>query len=126
MAKWTLIKKAEQDWKVVEKDSKYQIEGPDGSYKDEEGKIYEFDTKEKALEEIEYLKAEHKYEDKDNDKKEANLKKKADIETIAYKKKLIELMDKLIIDPRMVADACLDYMSDEDIKNMAIKEGLEI
>ena len=115
MNKWTMIKKSTEDWKVIEKDNKYQIEGPKGLYKDENGKIYEFDTREKALEEVEYLKAEHKY-----DKKEAKLKKKAEQSASS---KLIDLMDEGVLNPRTVVNSCLRYMSEDEIEDMAIREG---
>lgn len=37
----------------------YYIWGPDGEYCDADGNPYHFNTREDALEEIEYLKAEH-------------------------------------------------------------------
>jgi len=57
------IKKA--SWEVKkDKDNKYHILTPDGKYKNSKGEIYKFDTEKDALEEMEYLKAEHKYENK--------------------------------------------------------------
>lgn len=40
------------------------IKGPEHAYKDEEGKDYHFDSKEKAEKEEGFLEAEHKYDDK--------------------------------------------------------------
>lgn len=37
----------------------YYIYGPDGEYCDADGNPYHFKTREDALEEVEYLKAEH-------------------------------------------------------------------
>lgn len=42
----------------------YYIWGPDGEYCDADGEPYRFDTREKALEELEYLRAEHKGNEK--------------------------------------------------------------
>lgn len=57
------VKKA--SWEVKkDKDNKYHILTPDGKYKNSKGEIYKFDTEKDALEEMEYLKAEHKYENK--------------------------------------------------------------
>lgn len=117
MIKWKIKKAAKEDWKVIEKNNKYQIEGPKGIYQDEEGKIYKFDTREEALEEVEYLKAEHKYE---NNKKEAKFKKK---EEEFASSKLIDLMNKGILNPRTVVDSCLKYMSEDEIEDMAKREG---
>lgn len=63
-AKWNVEKINENDW---------IIKSPDGTYKNQNGKDYHFKTKEDALEELDYLRAEHKF-----DKKESkNMKKKA-------------------------------------------------
>ena len=48
---WSVEKINENDW---------TIKSPDGMYKDENGKEYHFKTKEDALEELDYLRAEHK------------------------------------------------------------------
>lgn len=42
----------------------YYIWGPDGEYCDANGEPYRFNTREEALEELEYLRAEHKEEHK--------------------------------------------------------------
>ena len=54
------------EWEVLRRhhDTKngedyYYIYGPDGEYCDADGNPYRFNTREDALEEIEYLKAEH-------------------------------------------------------------------
>ena len=38
--------------------------------------------------------------------------------------RLFELMDEGVIDPRAVAEACLTYMSESDVADMAHTEGL--
>lgn len=38
--------------------------------------------------------------------------------------RLFELMDEGAIDPRTVAEACLTYMSESDVADMAHTEGL--
>lgn len=53
---WNVEKINENDW---------TIKSPDGMYKDENGKEYHFKTKEDALEELDYLRAEHKFDKKD-------------------------------------------------------------
>lgn len=60
-------------WEVKkdEKTGKYYLESANGKYKDEEGHTYMFNSREDALEEIDFLDAEHKY------KKEMKNKKKA-------------------------------------------------
>lgn len=52
---WSVEKINENDW---------TIKSPDGMYKDENGKEYHFKTKEDALEELDYLRAEHKFDKK--------------------------------------------------------------
>lgn len=54
-SKWSVEKINENDW---------TIKSPDGMYKDENGKEYHFKTKEDALEELDYLRAEHKFDKK--------------------------------------------------------------
>lgn len=49
----------------------YYIYGPDGEYCDADGNPYHFDTREDALEELEYLKAEHKGDEKAKEVKSA-------------------------------------------------------
>lgn len=55
---WNVEKINENDW---------TIKSPDGMYKDENGKEYHFKTKEDALEELDYLRAEHKFDKKSAD-----------------------------------------------------------
>lgn len=54
---WKVEKISETDW---------VIKSPDGMYKNENGKEYHFKTKEDALEELDYLRAEHKFDKKSN------------------------------------------------------------
>ena len=68
-----LVKASE--WKVERRhhdtengEDYYYIWGPEGEYCDADGEPYRFDSREDALEEVEYLKAEHKF-----DKKSRNL-----------------------------------------------------
>ena len=63
--------KASEDWEVLRRhhdtengEDYYYIWGPDGEYCDADGNPYHFDTREDALEEVEYLKAEHKFDKK--------------------------------------------------------------
>lgn len=126
MIKWKIKKTAKEDWTILRRkaddteDGKeyYYISGPKGIYQDDDGNTYKFDTREEALEEVEYLKAEHKYED--NNKKEAKFKKKEE-QSASFK--LIDLMDKGILNPRTVVDSCLKYMSEDEIEDMAKREG---
>jgi len=64
------IKLIKASWnleKVDEKDkSYYVIKGPEGIYKDEEGREYHFDTEKEAQTELDYLRAEHKYKKASN------------------------------------------------------------
>ena len=55
---WSVEKINENDW---------TIKSPDGMYKDENGKEYHFKTKEDALEELDYLRAEHKFDKKSSE-----------------------------------------------------------
>ena len=58
------------DWKVEKiSETDWVIKSPDGTYKNSNGKDYHFKTKEDALEELDYLRAEHKF-----DKKSKNVK----------------------------------------------------
>lgn len=53
------------DWKVEKiNENDWTIKSPDGMYKNENGKEYHFKTKEDALEELDYLRAEHKFDKK--------------------------------------------------------------
>lgn len=53
------------DWKVEKiSETDWVIKSPDGIYKDSDGKDYHFKTKEDALEELDYLRAEHKFDKK--------------------------------------------------------------
>lgn len=70
--KFIKLVKASEDWEVLRRhhdtedgEEYYYIKGPDGIYQDEDGNTYKFDTKEDALEELDYLKAEHKFDKKD-------------------------------------------------------------
>lgn len=37
---------------------------------------------------------------------------------------LLELMDDEVLDPRVVAECCLRYMSEDEVADMATAEGL--
>lgn len=53
------------DWKVEKiSETDWVIKSPDGIYKNSDGKDYHFKTKEDALEELDYLRAEHKFDKK--------------------------------------------------------------
>jgi len=41
-----------------------------------------------------------------------------------YTRKLIQMMDEGVLTPRQLADACLAYMSEADVEDMATSEGL--
>ena len=63
--KFVRVLKATNEWfvdKISETD--WVIETPNGTYKNSDGKDYHFKTKEDALEELDYLKAEHKFDKK--------------------------------------------------------------
>ena len=69
-----LVKASE--WKVERRhhdtengEDYYYIWGPEGEYCDADGEPYRFDSREDALEEVEYLKAEHKFDKKSSSKK---------------------------------------------------------
>ena len=69
--KFVRVLKASEDWEVLRRhhdtengEDYYYIWGPDGEYCDADGNPYHFDTREDALEEVEYLKAEHKFDKK--------------------------------------------------------------
>lgn len=65
--KFIRVLKATNEWfvdKISETD--WVIETPNGTYKNSDGKDYHFKTKEDALEELDYLKAEHKFDKKSN------------------------------------------------------------
>lgn len=68
------VEKKASFWEVKkdEKTGKYYLDSANGEYKDDEGHTYKFNSREDALEEIEFLDAEHKY------KKEVKNKKKAE------------------------------------------------
>lgn len=60
------------DWKVEKiSETDWVIKSPDGTYKNSNGKDYHFKTKEDALEELDYLRAEHKFDKKSNIKRQA-------------------------------------------------------
>ena len=72
--KFKLVKAS--DWKVERRhhdtengEDYYYIWGPEGEYCDSDGEPYRFDSREDALEEVEYLKAEHKFDKKSSSKK---------------------------------------------------------
>lgn len=73
-AKKVEVEKKASFWEVKkdEETGKYYLESPKGKYEDEEGHVYKFNSREDALEEIDFLDAEHKY------KKEMKNKKKAE------------------------------------------------
>lgn len=53
------------DWKVEKiSETDWVIKSPDGIYKDSDGKDYHFKTEKDALEELDYLRAEHKFDKK--------------------------------------------------------------
>lgn len=53
------------DWKVEKiSETDWVIKSPDGIYKNSNGKDYHFKTKEDALEELDYLRAEHRFDKK--------------------------------------------------------------
>lgn len=65
------VKVLKANWEVLRRhhdtengEDYYYIWGPDGEYCDADGNPYHFKTREEALEEVEYLKAEHKFEKK--------------------------------------------------------------
>lgn len=63
--KFVRVLKATNEWfvdKISETD--WVIETPNGTYKNSDGKDYHFKTKEDALEELDYLRAEHKFDKK--------------------------------------------------------------
>lgn len=66
--KFIRLIKANKEWSVHKTDNRqkpyWYISGPNGVYKDADGNTYKFDSYEDALEEVEYLKAEHKYDKK--------------------------------------------------------------
>lgn len=68
------VEKKASFWEVKkdEKTGKYYLESANGKYQDAEGHTYKFNSREDALEEIDFLDAEHKY------KKEMKNKKKAE------------------------------------------------
>ena len=72
-SEWTVEKINENDW---------TIKSPDGMYKDENGKEYHFKTKEDALEELDYLRAEHKFDKKSY--KYPRIEKEGDIYHVLY------------------------------------------
>lgn len=63
--KFIRVLKSSKDWKVEKiSETDWVIKSPDGTYKNSEGKDYHFKTKEDALEELDYLRAEHKFDKK--------------------------------------------------------------
>lgn len=61
---WTVERR--HSWDTEDGKEYYYIWGPDGEYCDADGEPYRFDTREDALEEVEYLRAEHKFDKKSN------------------------------------------------------------
>ena len=57
---WTVERR--HSWDTEDGKEYYYIWGPDGEYCDADGEPYRFDTREDALEEVEYLRAEHKFD----------------------------------------------------------------
>lgn len=63
--KFIRVLKSSKDWKVEKiSETDWVIKSPDGTYKNSDGEDYHFKTKEDALEELDYLRAEHKFEKK--------------------------------------------------------------
>ena len=63
--KFVRVLKASEDWKVEKiSETDWVIKSTDGTYKNSNGKDYHFKTKEDALEELDYLRAEHKGDEK--------------------------------------------------------------
>lgn len=71
-AKKVEVEKKASFWEVKkdEETGKYYLESPKGKYEDEEGHVYKFNSREDALEEIDFLDAEHKYKKEMKNKKE--------------------------------------------------------
>lgn len=71
-SKETNVEKKASFWEVKkdEKTGKYYLESPKGKYQDAEGHTYKFNSREDALEEIDFLDAEHKYKKEMKNKKE--------------------------------------------------------
>lgn len=70
--KFVRVLKASEDWKVEKiSENDWVIKSPDGTYKNSNGKDYHFKTKEDALEELDYLRAEHKGDEKAKEVKSA-------------------------------------------------------
>lgn len=67
--KFIKLVKASEDWEVEKiNENDWVIKSPDGTYKNSNGKDYHFKTKEDALEELDYLRAEHKFDKKSSKK----------------------------------------------------------
>lgn len=69
----TNVEKKASFWEVKKDEvtGKYYLESPKGKYQDAEGHTYKFNSREDALEEIDFLDAEHKYKKEMKNKKEA-------------------------------------------------------
>lgn len=85
--KFKLLKAS--DWEVLRRhhdtengEDYYYIWGPDGEYCDADGNPYHFDTREDALEELDYLRAEHKFDKKSY--KYPRIEKEGDIYHVLY------------------------------------------
>lgn len=71
-SKETNVEKKASFWEVKkdEETGKYYLESANGKYQDAEGHTYKFNSREDALEEIDFLDAEHKYKKEMKTKKE--------------------------------------------------------
>lgn len=108
---WEVEKISETDW---------IIKSPDGTYKNSNGKDYHFKTKEDALEELDYLRAEHKF-DKKADKRQLDYNKAFDAIQTAIDNDLItdpdtqfddvsyELIEQANLDPDSLTDEEYNY-----------------
>lgn len=78
--KFIRVLKATNEWfvdKISETD--WVIETPNGTYKNSDGEDYHFKTKEDALEELDYLRAEHKFDKKSSNTIDLNEMKEIDM-----------------------------------------------
>lgn len=74
--KFVKLVKASEDWEVEKiNENDWVIKSPDGTYKNSNGKDYHFKTKEDALEELDYLRAEHKFDKKSADEEDKKINK---------------------------------------------------
>lgn len=109
------------DWKVEKiSETDWIIKSPDGTYKNSNGKDYHFKTKEDALEELDYLRAEHKF-DKKADKRQLDYNIAFDAIQTAIDNDLItdpdtqfddvsyELIEQANLDPDSLTDEEYNY-----------------